>query len=63
MKEIESAEEKLLALVSKTEQISDIEDLAAALVEWLAICPESANLLRVLHRYVDLSQNAKKKMR
>ncbi len=43
-------EEKLLALASKVENISDVDSLASAFVDWLVLCPEAEGLVDVLRR-------------
>ncbi len=43
-------EEKLLALVSKVENISDVDSLASAFVDWLVLCPEAEGLISALRR-------------
>ncbi len=43
-------EEKLLALVSKVESISDVDSLASAFVDWLVLCPEAEGLISALRR-------------
>lgn len=45
-------EEKLLALASKIENISDVEDLASAFADWLTLCPESKGVVNALRRYI-----------
>lgn len=44
--------EELLALASKVSQISDIDDLAAAFADWLAVCPESEGIVHVLYKHI-----------
>jgi len=43
-------EEQLLALVSKVENISDVDSLASAFVDWLVLCPEAEGLISALRR-------------
>jgi len=43
-------EEKLLVLASKIEQITDVDELAHAFVDWLALCPEAEGLINALRR-------------
>lgn len=43
-------EEKLLALASKVENISDVDSLASAFVDWLMLCPEAEGFIDVLHK-------------
>jgi hypothetical protein len=45
-------EEKLLALASKIENISDVEDLASAFADWLTLCPESKGVVNALRRCI-----------
>jgi len=41
---------KLLALASKVENISDVDSLASAFVDWLVLCPEAEGLINALRR-------------
>lgn len=43
-------EEKLLALASKIEQITDVDELAHVFVDWLMLCPEAEGFIDVLHK-------------
>jgi len=41
---------KVLALASKVENISDVDSLASAFVDWLVLCPEAEGLINALRR-------------